>query len=777
MVAGPLADFIFTVICSVVLFFLFFQLLKRATVVRRRRKKKDEKLRESLRVEQTQFEIDDFFKINRYSWDYVIVLPVYTEDAKISDAAKVWSLTRLVECISEAGLESRCVLSKASDQVYLYVRGSERRLLIEMDRIDMKAELDPDRLRDLMKAGGNGWAGLTYPDDEQKLPRQPGDLGERDDVDQLYGSFDYMYAAYDLDIDERFDIYKKHPRSILRSSGRLKLLLSILRDTGAGGAGIPLERLEHQKVITSHFPLHIGYELLMLQEEVMNMFGLPWNYPFDLIRDYFGEKVGLYFVWLCHYTSWLFPASIMGIIVWVDVVAESTYSANLVPFYAIFMAVWATLVQEFWKRKEANTALFWGMSDFETVEKERVDFSGEQVLSPVTRLPVKYFPTQRARFAKLVSCTVITCCITVVIAIIALLFLLKYYTILNPVVVAGVNIGPQLPGVANAVTILITDAIYSQIALYLNDRENHRTQTQYEDNLIGKTFAFQFVNSYASLVYIAFIKDYFGDDAARCIDRDCMKELSNALAAILIVRLLVGNIQEVGVPMFNNWLRARQARKVAKERGEAPASTLDTSYSVASQFTLEEYDAFYDSFADYLEMAVQYGYSCLWATAFPLAPFMSLVNNWLEIRVDSYKLTFVSRRPEPRGAQDIGTWQTILDLLGVCSILTNVGIICFTGDFLDDLDGDDAEVISSRFLIFIAFEHTLLFLAFLLGTLVPDVSEATQIQLERQEFVLSKVLLGAEDDGDEALSEMIKPGPVDLVVYKEEEAPDEELGL
>lgn len=45
---------------------------------------------------------------------------------------------------------------------------------------------------------------------------------------------------------------------------------------------------------------------------------------------------------------------------------------------------------------------------------------------------------------------------------------------------------------------------------YTLSQENHRTDTAYEDNLIAKTFMFQFVNSYASLVYIAFIKEHIG---------------------------------------------------------------------------------------------------------------------------------------------------------------------------------------------------------------------------------------------------------------------------
>lgn len=52
------------------------------------------------------------------------------------------------------------------------------------------------------------------------------------------------------------------------------------------------------------------------------------------------------------------------------------------------------------------------------------------------------------------------------------------------------------------------NAIYGSIAIALNDYENHRTDTQYEDALIAKTFIFQYVNSFASLFYISFIKPY-----------------------------------------------------------------------------------------------------------------------------------------------------------------------------------------------------------------------------------------------------------------------------
>eukprot|EP00601_Ochromonadales_sp_CCMP2298_P032963 CAMPEP_0173361278 /NCGR_PEP_ID=MMETSP1144-20121109/21103_1 /TAXON_ID=483371 /ORGANISM="non described non described, Strain CCMP2298" /LENGTH=80 /DNA_ID=CAMNT_0014310823 /DNA_START=30 /DNA_END=269 /DNA_ORIENTATION=- len=43
------------------------------------------------------------------------------------------------------------------------------------------------------------------------------------------------------------------------------------------------------------------------------------------------------------------------------------------------------------------------------------------------------------------------------------------------------------------------------VAVWLNDFENHRTQTTYTNRLILKVFSFQFVTIFTSLYYYAFL--------------------------------------------------------------------------------------------------------------------------------------------------------------------------------------------------------------------------------------------------------------------------------
>jgi hypothetical protein len=93
------------------------------------------------------------------------------------------------------------------------------------------------------------------------------------------------------------------------------------------------------------------------------------------------------------------------------------------------------------------------------------------------------------------------------------------------------------------------NAVYGDMAITMTERENHRTDTDFEDALIAKLFAFQFVNSYASFFYVAFIKNLAGDPC----EGTCMSELSTAIGVIFITRLVVGNAQEILMPLIMGW--------------------------------------------------------------------------------------------------------------------------------------------------------------------------------------------------------------------------------
>lgn len=85
----------------------------------------------------------------------------------------------------------------------------------------------------------------------------------------------------------------------------LKLLLNIIKShIGDGGCALNLVELQVKECIVAYFPLHDPTELKSLKDKWFSWKFAPWAQPLGLIKDYFGEKVGLYFAWLgefcCH---------------------------------------------------------------------------------------------------------------------------------------------------------------------------------------------------------------------------------------------------------------------------------------------------------------------------------------------------------------------------------------------------------------------------------------------------------------------------------------------
>ena len=86
---------------------------------------------------------------------------------------------------------------------------------------------------------------------------------------------------------------------------------------------------------------------------------------------------------------------------------------------------------------------------------------------------------------------------------------------------------------------------YSKTALFTP--QCFRTDTKFEDSMIGKIFMFQFVNSYASFFFLAFVAKYLPGGCGG----DCMETLAINLGIIYGSRLVVGNIMELVIPYFS----------------------------------------------------------------------------------------------------------------------------------------------------------------------------------------------------------------------------------
>ncbi|XP_035456475.2 anoctamin-5 isoform X2 [Spodoptera frugiperda] len=456
--------------------------------------------------------------------------------------------------------------------------------------------------------------------------------------------------------------------------------------------------------------------------------------PLWLVRRYFGDKIAVYFCWLGFYTRMLVPAAVVGTCCFIYgltsmdsddnipskeicdpngpgnstlcplcdkackylKLSDSCLFANLTylfdnpatVFFAVFMSFWATSFLEFWKRKQSVLKWEWDLSVVDQDEFPRPEFETAAKTfrtNPVTREQEPYLSTGQKTFKFIISGSAVLFCIAIVVT--TVLGIIVYRVSMVTVIYGGSGYFIQshaklfttmTAAIINLIIIMIMTRIYGRIALYLTNIENPRTQTEYEDSYTFKIFFFDFINFYASLIYIAFFKgrfyDHPGDDQARrsqlfklkgdvCDPAGCLTELCIQLAIIMIGKQFFNHFIELGNPKVYNWLRWRSHKAMTMDPNK-PHMAWEQDYHLHDAGRLALFD-------DYLEMIIQYGFVTLFVAAFPLAPLFALLNNIAEIRLDAYKMVTLTRRPLAQRVEDIGAWFGVLKAVTYLAVVSN----------------------------------------------------------------------------------------------------------
>lgn len=123
-------------------------------------------------------------------------------------------------------------------------------------------------------------------------------------------------------------------------------------------------------------------------------------------------------------------------------------------------------------------------------------------------------------------------------------------------------------------------------------------------------------------------------------------------------------------------------------------------------------------------MAVQFGYVLFFSMVFPLAPFVALITNLIQVRVDAYHLVATSQRPIAQKASGVGVWLNVLQLMVVVATITNCAIFGLHSSQLLDLLPKITPV--QQVLIIVAIEHLILGATYLVLSAVHPVAPAVR---------------------------------------------------
>uniref|UniRef100_A0AAX7TDT0 Anoctamin n=1 Tax=Astatotilapia calliptera TaxID=8154 RepID=A0AAX7TDT0_ASTCA len=488
---------------------------------------------------------------------------------------------------------------------------------------------------------------------------------------------------------------------------------------------------------------------ILLYEEWAN-YSVFYKYqPIGLVRKYFGEKIGLYFAWLGLYTQMLIPASLVGVIVflygcatvddnipsmeichprnnitmcplcdrvcsyWKLSTACGTARAShlfdnpATVFFSIFMALWAAMFMEHWKRRQMRLNYEWDLTGFEDEEDHpRAEYEFKVMQKSLRKRQKSQdkvntlYAIEKLTFQDRLPAYMTN--IVMMLLMIGVTFAIVFGVILYRISTkAALHMSSSLitrnhvqltvkttAAIINLVVILILDEVYGAVARWLTVLEAPKTDKSFEERLIFKTFILKFVNAFAPIIYIAFFRGrlvgrpgsylYVFDSyrMEECAHGGCLMELCIQLSITMLGKQLIqNNLFEIGIPKLKKLIRYIRSKQGAFQEEERQ-----------KKLTRYETDHFLEPFGgltpEYMEMIIQFGFVTLFVASFPLAPLFALLNNIIEIRLDAKKFVTELRRPVAARAKDIGIWYNILRGVAKVAVIINAFVISFTSDFI-----------------------------------------------------------------------------------------------
>ncbi|XP_062910276.1 anoctamin-7-like isoform X1 [Mobula hypostoma] len=419
---------------------------------------------------------------------------------------------------------------------------------------------------------------------------------------------------------------------------------------------------------------------------------------------------------------------------------NSSFDNYASPAFGFFICLWGTIFLECWKMKNAELVYEWDVEDYESDELVRPEFYGTEP-DRITGEPEAFYSSRRQQLKYVLSFSVgILMVVWVFISVLAVVIYNTWarFRVTDSKSLEYFLLTTVVSSLLNALSISVMGKIYQLIAVKMTKWENHRTQTEYNDALILKLFAFQFANSYSPLFYIAFLKTnnkqmftsinlpWLEDNCGEL--NNCMVELSFQVLTLIITETLPKFVNDNIVPLFkglmNRWCGKSRILSVEDCSSIDEYILLEDRKPDLGDFTLEEYTV----------KVIQYGYMMLFAACFPLGPLAFFLTIWLDMHLDAKRLLRIYKRPIAHMAQDIGQWFTILDLINCVAVVTNGCLIVFTSEFGRE------KPLYEKLLILIAFEHTLFVVKFLLSTFLPGISKNIKLAIRKEKYEAQKIM-------------------------------------
>lgn len=440
----------------------------------------------------------------------------------------------------------------------------------------------------------------------------------------------------------------------------------------------------------------------------------------DYIYSYFGGEIAFYFSWMNHYSRWLLCGSFVGLLFKIvkDLIpSSSTIRAFINPVYALVVIIGGVICIKVWERRVET--LFMRYRLFHNLHRDEKNwqYRGERVLDTDTGVEKLSYPSWKRFFIFQPISWII------VIVYVAFTFLITVCSANLDLIIhkeswlaipsfqhfasPGELCGPDsplywLPVALYFFSTLLLSNIFCSLARKLTEMENYEYRGDFIRALTQKRLALESVNRYSKLLLVLFVTQS---------KEMVIKNIKVIFIVEEILRIFVETVRPV---LTHSWAEFPVRRK----KGISHVKKLDETLP------------FYEVYQDFIEMAIQLGYIVLFTSAYPIAPTVAALAQFVELKGDLFTLCYSVRRPVPRyGTRQLATWCDVFRLLVVASVFTNTFLFVFCGSgnagrvllrLISRTSEENSETqLTSAIILFVAIEHLLVLVCLFLYWRIP----------------------------------------------------------
>lgn len=470
--------------------------------------------------------------------------------------------------------------------------------------------------------------------------------------------------------------------------------------------------------------------------------------------------------------------------------------------YTVVNSLWCIVFVEYWKRQEVDLSCRWQSKGVSVVRTARRQFVPEKEVRDEGTGEIRgVFPAQKRMYRQLLQVPFAMLAAVALGVIIATCFAIEIF-------ISEVYSGPLKTYLVFIPTILLSalvptmSAVLTSIATKLNEYENYETHDAYDTALTRKIFVINFITSYLPIFLTAFVYVPFASLIAPYLDifqvtvRPFVSKekatthtqftidpdrLRKQVIYFTVTAQIVGFGMETILPFVKQKLLRKYKEYSRKKNGFSESGSKPSSGNTSES---EEDNAaagisfddppeegkflkrvrneaelsYYDVTDDLREMCIQFGYLALFSPVWPLVPVSFLVNNWVELRSDFFKIIVECRRPLALRADTIGPWLDTLGFLSWVGSITSAALIyMFSNGQQAGPNGEPTAIKGWALLLSIFFsEHLYLIVRYVVRAAMSKLEppnarrERTNDYLMRKRFLDSTIHGGVQIDDEPA---------------------------